>query len=422
MPMNPPARKLLFAAALFLVLPATAATPPKRTAGLAPLGSPPDWSALDPYQETITREAFEKLLFRVYTAENDQWQDLVTITDEHFTVVRKAAKPDEGRVTIRFTDTPPPSPPRFWLDPSDLGAPDDPARPLEGLHIALDPGHLGGRWAKLEKRWFQVGEAKPVLEGELVLDVARRLHKRLTALGATVTLLRQNSTPATPLRPADLTTYAHALYREQGIVKPSRRALELSRNRLFAVSAEIRARAAMVNQTVQPDLVLCLHFNAEAWGDDDKPTFATKNHLHVLVHGCLLPEEARHDDERLETLLRLLQGTHEIESELAATVAGTLAQATGLPAFEYKAGNARRVNASPYVWGRNLLANRIYQCPVVFLEPHVMNHKLTHARIQAGAYKGAKKIGGKERPNIFDEYARAVADGVEGWARKRRGG
>ena len=52
---------------------------------------------------------------------------------------------------------------------------------------------------------------------------------------------------------------------------------------LFYRHSEIRQRARLVNSQLRPDLVLCLHFNAEAWGDESNPTFIDKNHLHLLV-------------------------------------------------------------------------------------------------------------------------------------------
>ena len=36
----------------------------------------------------------------------------------------------------------------------------------------------------------------------------------------------------------------------------------------------------------------------------------------------------------------------------------------------------------PGVWARNLLANRIYGCPVVFLEPYIANSLATYPRAQ----------------------------------------
>ena len=61
---------------------------------------------------------------------------------------------------------------------------------------------------------------------------------------------------------------------------------------------------------------------------------------------------------------------------------------------------------------RNLIANRLYDCPVVFMEPYVMNSTLDHARIQAGDYEGLREISGINRPFIFHEYADAILSGL----------
>ena len=61
---------------------------------------------------------------------------------------------------------------------------------LPDLHIALDPGHLGGTWAKMEERWFKIGDAPPVQEGDMTLRVAQMLAPRLEPLGAKVSLVR----------------------------------------------------------------------------------------------------------------------------------------------------------------------------------------------------------------------------------------
>jgi hypothetical protein len=58
------------------------------------------------------------------------------------------------------------------------------------------------------------------------------------------------------------------------------------------------------------------------------------------------------------------------------------------------------------------LANRLYQTPVIYLEPYVMNSELVWERIQAGDYEGEINLGGKPRRSIFREYADAVAEGL----------
>ena len=68
---------------------------------------------------------------------------------------------------------------------------------------------------------------------------------------------------------------------------------------------------------------------------------------------------------------------------------------TKLPAFNYKGPNALKVGEVKGVWARNLLANRIYRCPVVFLEPYIANSKDAYERIQLGNYKGENESQGR---------------------------
>src|SRR5438874_5990192 len=77
---------------------------------------------------------------------------------------------------------------------------------------------------------------------------------------------------------------------------------------------------------LQPDLVHCLHFNAEGWGDPKNPTLIDRNHFHVLVNGSYLPDEIAHDDERYEMIRRLLSRAYEEELPLADAMAATFAR------------------------------------------------------------------------------------------------
>jgi hypothetical protein len=72
------------------------------------------------------------------------------------------------------------------------------------------------------------------------------------------------------------------------------------------------------------------------------------------------------------------------------------------------------------VYARNLLATRLYRCPVVYCEPYVMNSKDVFARIQAGDYEGTRNINGVERKSIFREYADSVAEGLADYCSKAR--
>jgi N-acetylmuramoyl-L-alanine amidase len=380
---------------------------PPPPGALSALARPPDWSRLDPYQGALTRAEFELLLVSVFTT-GEGWRESIRIDDAAAAIDTGEAPPHASYRLAFRTAGPRTAPARYWRTAAEL--PPAPAgKPLAGVRVAIDPGHIGGEWADVEERNLVVGKNPPVREGDLTLAVAKLLKPRLEALGATVLLVRETTAPLTKLRPADLLAEAAATL----AANPETRVEKLA-NRLFYRTAEIRARADLVNDTLKPDLVLCLHFNADAWGSPANPLMVDRSHLHLLVNGAYADAEVRLADQRFALLHKLLQGTHAEETLIASAVATTMAAATSLPPFKYPAGGdtARPIPGEPYVWARNLLANRLYECPVVYTEPYVMNSRSDYARILAGDYDGLRSIGGTARPSIFREYADSLAAGL----------
>src|SRR5947207_15983641 len=89
-----------------------------------------------------------------------------------------------------------------------------------------------------------------------------------------------------------------------------------------------------------------------------------------------------------------------------------MAKKTGLPAYEYKTGNATHVGGTGYVWARNLMATRLYRCPTIYLEPYVMNSREVFVRVKAGDYEGLRSVAEKEQPSIYREYVDSVVAGL----------
>ncbi|HEY5705634.1 MAG TPA: hypothetical protein VIS96_08685 [Terrimicrobiaceae bacterium] len=377
-------------------------------AALTPLAPRPDWSALDAFQETITREDFVALLDRVY-APDGVWKETITVQED---VAVITTSPGEAPFLLRFARTrdAAKSIPTHWRGRAQLPA-EEPGKPLAGLRIALDPGHIGGYWARMEERWFQIGDSPPVTEGDMTLAVAELLAPRLEERGAQVFLTRDRPAPSTSLNPGKLESAAIASLADKG-TSPDGESLRKESERLFYRVAEIRRRARRVNEIIRPDVVICLHFNAEPWGDATNPQLVDQNHLHFLVAGALSAEEIAYDDQRFDMLVKLLNRSFPEELALTNVVSRKMAAATGLPPYFYRNATAIRVNANPYVWARNLLANRLFVCPVIYVEPYVMNSRLVFARIQAGDYEGRRDFGGAMRKSIYREYADAVADGI----------
>jgi hypothetical protein len=126
------------------------------------------------------------------------------------------------------------------------------------------------------------------------------------------------------------------------------------------------------------------------------------------------------DDTRLEMILRILQRLYYEELSLADTVSKTLREETRLPNVGYDGTSGKSLNDNEYVWARNLLANRVFFCPVLFFEPFCMNHRETHARVQEGAYEGLREINRVYRKNLYQEYADGVTAGLVRYYRRNR--
>ena len=394
------------------------------------LGGQPKWSVLEHYQETITHDEFAHLISDVYCTHAFA-PDLIEINEktarvlinretQKFFTLHFSAK-DNGRKRV----------PRLWRPAKSLPTA-KPGKPLFGLKIGLDPGHLGGKWAKVEERWFQVGNSPPVQEGDLTLRTARLLAPRLRELGAKVSLVRNSNAPITAKRPDDFRELAREILIKNGVPQPradildpndpeKEQTIRWQSEILFYRYSEIRRRATLVNFNLYPDLVLCLHFNAESWGDPTNPTLIDANHLHLLVNGSYLAEELEFDDERFEMIRRLLSRAYDEELPLADTIAVAMARETGLPPYEYPTTNTTtKVGTSGYVYARNLLATRLYRCPVVYCEPYVMNSNDVFARIQAGDYDGTRNVNGVERKSILREYADSMVEGLVEYYSKTR--
>jgi len=350
-----------------------------------------DWVPLKRFQETITRAEFDSLLTNVYCPSG-------AITN-YFTYGTNSVTLGTN-FTLRFGSSVVPPNPSI-------------------RKIVLDPGHIGGEWARMEERFFVRGKERPVQEAVLNLTVARLLRQRLKEAGVTVFMTKDDLQPVTTKRPEDFRDqvtpgmvvartngFVSLLEREAAVADARRKLLE----QLFYRGAEITARAKLINDWYDPDLTICIHFNAVEW--NERNDLVDDNRLVVFVHGNYLPGELADDFQRQRLFHKLLERSHANELLVAESIANTLAQATKLPAVQYGPGSAIRVGSNAYVYARNLAANRLIDGLVVFLEPYYMNNKTVYRRLQLGDYEGEKSIDGQSYRSIFREYAEAVFEGL----------
>ena len=390
---------------------------------LGMLGEDPDWSALDSYQRTMTREEFVEALETVYLPYGFD-EELITIYPG-YALIRKDSHRPETSYRIDFS---------AWKDPSIATSSETIRRssPLEGVVIAIDPGHIGGAFSEMERRHFQIGLDPVVKEGDLTLIVAKKLEIRLAEVGAKPVLLRTDTNPVTEKRPGDFYHEAVAIEQQFWLEANNfstqaspwetewfKRRVEERMEMLFYRVSEIQARARLINESIRPDLTIAVHFNVAPWKESTRQVLPEVNHMHILVHGTYMPAELALDDVRFHLFRKLLSRNHEVEIPLSSSVANTLLARTGLRPFTYAGKNASNQGGNQAVWARNLLANRLYDGPVVFLEAYCTNSVSTYNRVQIGDYEGLREIEGEMRLSLFNEYVEGVVEGLVDYYRRQ---
>ena len=185
---------------------------------ISPIAHVPDWSALNDYQRTITHDEFAHLVNTVYSPDGGFWS-YATLTPDKVTIYGDPSK-RSPEFTLNFAPdaaTGKALPYTYKIH----SVSHDPQRPLEGIKIALDPGHIGGDWAKLEARYFKLGDDPPVEEAKLNLITCQILAERLEADGAQIVWAKHGYEPTTDERPDSLHREAIAALSPSNVSAPA---------------------------------------------------------------------------------------------------------------------------------------------------------------------------------------------------------
>jgi len=357
---------------------------------------------LEPYQQTISHTEFETLLTNVYCP-SGALTNYLTFATGSVSVFSTINKTNPPLFVLRFSSS---------VSSTNL-------HPLSFKRIALDPGHIGGAWARMEERFFERGKDRPVQEAELNVMVARLLKTRLEAAGAQVFLTKDNFKPVTDRRPEDFQAQAEQeikastrfdafppLEREAAFADAVRKRAEV----LFYRSSEIAARAKLLNENIKPDLTICLHVNAVEW--DECNDLVDDNRLVVFVHGNYLPAEVKDDDQKLRLMEKLLERSHRQELAVAEAVATALAKATKLPPVDY-GPNSGSIHLGEIVcFRRNLAGQSARGRPGYFSRAILPEQSPYLSADPDGRYEGLRDVDGTPMKSIFREYADAVAEGL----------
>ncbi len=316
--------------------------------------------------------------------------------------------------------------------------------PLQGLKIAIDPGHMGGTyWDKKTGKYVSDSKGRIVSEGVIAVQTALLLKKELLKLGAQVLVTHETLSPVSnedinsfDLRPYALQELADNIHADwflkliqsaksdkeliQSFVNsPERKKLfsESNRDYYFIRRSDLWARADMINN-FNADLVIIIHFDTadtdSGGGLNPKAPNATK----AYVVGGYQQNELGSRQARKFFARHLMDQTSWQQSvQLSQSILAKFTSNLGLKLATSGGESAYKV--VPGVFSRNLVIPRMLKAKAItYLECLFYNNPLEFEKIHDAKYP--LDIGGKNIPysERILHVSNAIRDGVVDFLKK----
>lgn len=367
------------------------------------VSSAADFFEFDRFQEQWTREEIEHRL-GIFLQKDTHVSNFFFLSDNALILYDAPETQKERNVeyTLRLA-------PKKKRDASSIQVRKD----LIGVKIALDPGHFGGPYAKLEQRYIDI---PPSLErsdhiqfdeGTLNLLTALYLKILLEKEGAIVMITRDQ--------------VGKGVYKEDFFDwlkgHPSLWAKEGSLMTLFRkhyYPLDLRARADKIN-AFGPDLSLIIHYNAhhieEVYSSNN--CVASHNYNMLFIPGAFCRNELAEQQSRYEFLRLLVSEDLEKSLKLSHFILKELSHALKVPKVSSSDG-ARYLNnvclkVEDGIYARNLALTRLIHGTVCYGETLVQNNIDECQNL----YRTDFVIGGQKCSSRVKQVAEAYFDGIK---------
>lgn len=308
-------------------------------------------------------------------------------------------------------------------------------KPLRGLKIALDPGHVAGDMATgaYELKYLRlkqdsiagVPSAIDLIEGNLTLATAFYLKEQLEAAGAEVILTRDKANYSSFgltynewLKNAKKRTYETAYYKGEISLAEKNRFIKKGNPKDIFQNyfryADLYERARIIN-AYKPDLTVVIHYNVD---EKNKPWTSptSKNFNMVFVPGDIKPVFLNRVEKRLE-LLRLLLSEDIVNSislgtNLVKSFERVLEVPTALPHHASYLNDDCITTFSTGVYVRNLALTRLIHGPIAYGET-LYQDNINECHL-LGNY--SHEINGVKTSERVKQVAQAYFEGIMSYA------
>lgn len=389
-----------------------------------------------------TRKGFETII--KYIDPKGELKRYVSWDDQGLTLFRDRDTKKVADFSLAFKQAGAPADAAGVLRHLKAAALNSAAEPLKGLRIALDPGHMGGKfWDQKTGKYVRTKDGY-VSEGVIALQTCLLLGEELKKLGAEVLLTRDelDAVAEEKLEQYVIKPYAElevlnntdspwfdALLASQPLGPKLLAAAaknaqiknlysQSQRDKYFIFRVDLSARARKIN-AFKPHLTLVVHFDA-SHGDR---TYNGANIVRGYVAGNFMNGEVASRETRFQALSSALNGHRFVESSVfTAAVVGGIAEATGIKVLR-SPEDYQAIKVGDGVYARNLALNRLVSEGVMtYVEVMHYDHTPEFRRLAVNDRHvtiNGKKIDYSSRlDDIVDGFKKGILDYVGSKASK----
>lgn len=392
-----------------------------------------DGRNFDQYQYTLTRDEAEEKICQMLQKDPEVAQ-FYTLSDDALIVYASEIdkKNNHAEFTLYFGNKEKPVTyfPLF----------DNPYRPLKGLRVAIDPGHFGKEYAKIEEKYVDLkpnlskGIFNPIQfdEGTLSIITAKNLSKKLENLGATVFLTRSQPGETVYKEPFDQwrkNNFNQAIermvaYQQNPDLQKIEKNWWLTKakpSEVFKstyVYVDLERRAELIN-AFKPHITISCHYNLGGIYDKEGQTPGTDDDYSLFfVPGAFKKGSTKHEAfcqqslksprSRYEFIRLLVTNDLEDSIDLALICQKHCNKKLKLPTGDHC--NYLKVlclKDSPGIYHRNLTLPRLVHSPFLYPEPLCQDN-----------YENAKSL--DQNPNIIiDKMVTVYTKAILEWAERK---
>ncbi|NGX37438.1 MAG: hypothetical protein K1000chlam2_00594 [Chlamydiae bacterium] len=249
---------------------------------------------------------------------------------------------------------------------------------LVGVKIAIDPGHLGGPYARLEERFIDI---PPSLERPEPIQFDEGTLSFLTAVYLKILLEREGAIVMMTRDQVGKGVYGEDFF-DWLKKNPDLWKGEISLNKLFRRfynPLDLRARAAKIN-AFEPDLSIVIHYNSHEVEEEysSNHCVASSNYNLVFIPGAFCRNELVEYENRYEFLRLLASEDLPRSMQLSSEILREFNHQLDVPVVSKIDGahylDKVCIKVEDGIYARNLALTRLIHSPVCYGETLIQNN------------------------------------------------